>query len=101
MTFFWAEALGLRIETGCEVRTIHSSSSHVVVVAHQRGQPKQFMADKVVMAAGTLGTNEILLRSGFGRSHPSLGKGFYCHPSLCPWQTCVQGWTLTKVCCRR
>ena len=77
-----AEALGLRIETGCEVRTIHSSSSHVVVVAHQRGQPKQFMADKVVMAAGTLGTNEILLRSGFGRSHPSLGKGFYCHPQF-------------------
>ncbi len=82
-----AEAFGLKVETGCEVRTVHASppgtqGGHVVVVARQHGQLRQFMADKVVVAAGTLGTNDILLRSGFARTHPALGQGFYCHPQF-------------------
>jgi choline dehydrogenase-like flavoprotein len=38
-------------------------------------------AKHVVLAAGSVGTPALLLRSGFGARLPRLGEGFTCHPA--------------------
>lgn len=52
----------------------------VVVYGYQANQPIKIRAKRVIVAAGSLGTTELLLKSGFASSLPNLGKGFYCHP---------------------
>ncbi|WP_163832482.1 FAD-dependent oxidoreductase [Spartinivicinus ruber] len=52
----------------------------VVIYGLQANQPIQVRAKRVIVAAGALGSSELLLTSGFGQSLPALGKGFFCHP---------------------
>ncbi|MBU2712400.1 GMC family oxidoreductase N-terminal domain-containing protein [Zooshikella harenae] len=44
--------------------------------------PRVINARHCILAAGALGTTEVLLRTGFAKKLPALGKGFYCHPQF-------------------
>lgn len=66
-----------------------------VVLVRVRGRPEggkglpsewepgdyRIRAGIVVVAAGAVGSPALLLRSGFGRALPALGRGFTCHPA--------------------
>jgi len=66
----------------CTVDQVSSSTHGIRVMAVQGGQSRVFEADRIVLAAGAIGTTGILLRSGYRRQLRRLGKNFYCHPQF-------------------
>ena len=66
--------LGLTLESEVHVKEIKDGE----VRAIKNGQEVRYQGKNIVLAAGSIGNTEILLRSGF--KHPGLGKGFTCHP---------------------
>lgn len=77
-----AQALGLQVWPGFQAEHIESSSEGVRLSGTHHGRPQEICAPRLVLAAGALGNARLLLRSGFEKRLPSLGKGFYCHPQL-------------------
>jgi choline dehydrogenase-like flavoprotein len=75
-----AREQGLEVRTGFEVRSISSGRSQVAVTGTWQGQAKTSYGRRCILAAGTLGTNRLLLRSGFKESLPALGERFFSHP---------------------
>lgn len=75
-----AREQGLEVKTGVEVSTVVHGLDHVAVQGHYQGQPTTWYGRKAIVAAGTLGTNRLLLRSGFKSRLPALGERFFCHP---------------------
>ena len=73
---------GARLLSRCMVRSLESAKGGVVIRAVHDGTARRFEADRVVLAAGAIGTTSLLLGSGFGRGRPRLGRGFYCHPQF-------------------
>lgn len=74
-----ALAKGARIETGAPVERIEMSGSEAIGVRVRRGRRGRFVpADIVVLAAGGLGTPDILAASGF----PGLPR-LFVDPVLC------------------
>lgn len=79
-----AEAHGARLDTGCIVRWIEPAGSagyRVVFEEAATGRVASVVGKRVVLAAGTLGTLEILFRSrdepaGLPELSPRLGYGF-------------------------
>ncbi|MDO5686039.1 MAG: GMC family oxidoreductase [Neisseria sp.] len=71
---------GLRIVADVLVGEIVEGKDCVAVHARQHGQSRVFYARRCILSAGALGTSELLLRSGYARRLPALGKYFYCHP---------------------
>lgn len=78
-----AEELGATVRTGAHVSHVLPYGREYVVRYQQvpGGKPSQVMGARVVLSAGTLGTNEILFRSRdlFGtlpELSPALGHGF-------------------------
>ena len=77
-----ARAGGARLLSRCTVRSLEAARGGVVIRAVHDGMGRRFEADRVVLAAGAIGTTSLLLESGFGRGRPRLGRGFYCHPQF-------------------
>lgn len=77
-----AIAAGMRLESECHVDSIVSTADGVTVNARQHGAERSFHAPRILLAAGALGTTQILLRSGFAESLPALGRGFAMHPQF-------------------
>jgi len=77
-----AEKLGLKIQAETMVEQIESSGTGYKLYATSHGQLKEFECEKLILAAGTFGTNQLLLRSGFGDQLPALGKYFCTHPQF-------------------
>ncbi len=75
-----AREQGLEVISGFEVSAVVHGSGQVVVSGSRQGQSANYYARRCIVAAGTLGTNRILLRSGYGQRLPALGKRFFCHP---------------------
>lgn len=75
-----AEAAGAKFVTGFEVSGIVHGPRHVAVHGRQKGESQVLYARKVVVAAGTLGTNHLMLKSGFKPKLPALGENFFGHP---------------------
>ncbi|MGQ5524441.1 FAD-dependent oxidoreductase [Chitinimonas sp. PSY-7] len=74
---------GAKLLTECEVETIAEETGGVTVRARlANGQPQVFRAGQLVLAAGTLGSNALLMRSGWSARLPALGQGYYCHPQF-------------------
>ncbi|PHV10605.1 FAD-dependent oxidoreductase [Chitinimonas sp. BJB300] len=74
---------GAKLLTECEVETVSEEAGQVTVRARlANGQPQVFRAGQLVLAAGTLGSNALLMRSGWGARLPVLGQGYYCHPQF-------------------
>lgn len=85
-----AMAAGVQVITRADVRAV--APGHVTVrVLDDDGAPDplaawspgEYVLDApcIVVAAGTLHTTGLLLRSGLGRALPRLGRGVTCHPS--------------------
>ncbi|MGM0564564.1 MAG: FAD-dependent oxidoreductase [Pseudomonadota bacterium] len=77
-----ARKKGLKLETGFEVDGIVHGQTHVAVHGRQNGEAKVVYGRKLVLAAGALGSTELLLKSGLKEKLPALGEGFYCHPQF-------------------
>lgn len=77
-----AAELGLDLLTECYVKGVVHGEKQVAVHAVYQDAPKMFYAKQCVLAAGSLGTSQILLNSGYGVNLPALGQGFYCHPQM-------------------
>ena len=75
-----AERQGLIVKTETEVGEIVYGKHHVAVIATEKGEPIKVYGRKCIVAAGTLGTNRLLLRCGFKKRLPALGENFFSHP---------------------
>ena len=75
-----AREQGLEVRTETEVSGIVHGKHQVAVNALEKGNPVTLYGRKCIVAAGTLGTNRILLRSGLDSRLPALGKNFFSHP---------------------
>jgi choline dehydrogenase-like flavoprotein len=60
----WAEARGAEVQGGCEdVRVVHRGRRARGVTYRRDGETFELAADRVVVAAGAIGSSELLLRS--------------------------------------
>jgi choline dehydrogenase-like flavoprotein len=75
-----AREKGLQVVSELEVHRIECRADQVTIKGLRHGKDESYVARKVVLAAGALGNTSILLRSGFGKRLPALGRGFCCHP---------------------
>ncbi len=86
-----AERAGVEVVTRARVDRIAEHVLDVTVLAKPPGAKGvrsewpvgtyRVNARHVVLAAGSVGTPALLLRSGFGARLPRLGEGFTCHPA--------------------
>ena len=75
-----AVAGGATVLSGCSVRRVREQPSGVSVEYVRNGRREALSSNRVVLAAGSIGTTALLLASGFARQAPRLGHGFHCHP---------------------
>ena len=79
-----AREQGLVVKSQFEVDEIIHGSQQVTVIGTSKAGPQQekqaVYGRRCIVAAGTLGTNRLLLRSGLKKSLPALGEGFFSHP---------------------
>ena len=84
-----AQSNGVTVVTNCKVDRIGQKTIHAAVRPAPVGLPSvwdpgeyQIQAKVIVLGAGAVNSPAILLRSGFARSLPALGRYFTCHPAL-------------------
>ncbi len=82
-----AEADGMLMVPQTEVVHLEERPDRVVVTGRvgSPGEPAEtrtWEAARVVLASGAIGNSRLLLNSGWGERHSSLGKNFYCHPQF-------------------
>lgn len=77
-----AEALGLEVRTQVHIDTIARRNGDYVLSGKERGVSAEFSAPKVILAAGSFGTTQLLLNSGFKSALPALGIKFAMHPQF-------------------
>jgi len=87
-----AERNGVEVVTRCEVQRIEDRKISVRVSEKadgNKGEPSTWEAGDyeidakvVVVCAGAVNSPALLLRSGFGRRLPRLGRGFTSHPAF-------------------
>lgn len=71
---------GLLIETQATVEQLIYGKQMVTVGYHKNGRQYQVYGKQAIIAAGSLGTTELLLKNNFKPRLPALGHGFFCHP---------------------
>ncbi|MCL6269409.1 GMC family oxidoreductase [Sansalvadorimonas sp. 2012CJ34-2] len=77
-----ALAQGAHLIDQFHVHQIVHGHKQVAVYGTHNKTSKILYARKCILAAGSLGTTELLLRSGFAKNLPALGQGFHCHPQF-------------------
>jgi choline dehydrogenase-like flavoprotein len=80
-----AEAAGVEVVTGAEVRRLRDGTVEVCVHEADGSWPvgnHVVAADQVVLAGGALGSTAVLLRSGLDRRLRAIGRGVTLQPSL-------------------
>jgi len=87
-----AEQNGVEVVTRCEVQRIENKKVFARVSDKAEGSKGEASsweagdyeidATAVVVCGGAVNSPALLLRSGFGRSLPRLGRGFTCHPAF-------------------
>jgi choline dehydrogenase-like flavoprotein len=85
-----AEALGVEVITNCRVTRIGERWCEAVVADPGYGEPSRWEPGEfrvrakvvVVAAGGAVNSPALLLRSGFGRGLPTLGRSITLHPAL-------------------
>ncbi len=87
-----AERNGVEVITRCQVLTIGEKTLAARVTAKPPGgkgdpspwEPGDYQIDAriIVLCAGALHTPALLMRSGFGKALPRLGRGFTTHPAM-------------------
>lgn len=92
-----AVAAGARIRAGVAVEsvTVKGGRASGVAARTQAGKPYSVRARAVVLAAGALGTPELLLRSGLANSSGAMGRHLRIHPACwvgARYPEPVRGW---------
>lgn len=77
-----ARANGLELRDNFEVDGIVHGKHHVVVHGRRNGEQEVVYARRVVVAAGAIGSSQLLLKSGLKKDLPALGERFFCHPQF-------------------
>jgi len=77
-----AEELGLTVWDHTLVARVEHRSGGVQVSGTRNGEPFTVEAPRVILAGGSFGTTEILLRSGFKDKFPALGTRVATHPQF-------------------
>jgi len=77
-----AEELGLAVWAETSVDHVSTTRHGVKLHIRRRGEPMAIEAQHVVLAGGSFGTTQLLLRSGFKEKLPALGTGFCNHPQF-------------------
>ncbi|MEW6338456.1 MAG: GMC family oxidoreductase N-terminal domain-containing protein [Acidobacteriota bacterium] len=84
-----AQAAGVEVVTNCTVERLGEREAIARVANPGFGEPSSWepgeyriRARAVVVAGGAVGSPALLLRSGFGRALPALGRYFTAHPAL-------------------
>ncbi len=74
---------GLEVQSEVEVQTFQEKQDHVEISARDKnGALTHYQTHHLVLAAGSFGTTEILLRSGLKKYLPALGTNVSCHPQF-------------------
>ncbi|HKZ40866.1 MAG TPA: GMC family oxidoreductase, partial [Candidatus Hodarchaeales archaeon] len=73
---------GLEIQSETEVERIALDGSKVRILASKAGKAVEYSGANCILAAGSLGSTRLMLRSGFKKTLPAIGEGFYCHPQI-------------------
>lgn len=81
---------GIEIIPNCEVRTVKNQKISARIKPTPKGTRGsqysvgaiEFEAEKIILAGGTVGSSAILLRSGFQKKLPALGRYVTLHPAL-------------------
>ncbi|MAG95425.1 MAG: GMC family oxidoreductase [Alphaproteobacteria bacterium] len=84
-----AEAGGVEVITNCRVESIEERAVTARVTAAEWGQPAAWepgdyrvTAPIIVLAAGSIHSSALLLKSRFAAGLPALGRWFTAHPAL-------------------
>ena len=77
-----AEKEGLEVSADTEVSHIAHTDKEVTVFANRLGEKIELKGKNVIIAGGSFGTTQILLKSGFKNKLAALGKGFSSHPQF-------------------
>ncbi|WP_281645971.1 GMC family oxidoreductase [Parendozoicomonas sp. Alg238-R29] len=64
------------------VHQVVHGPQQVAVYGSHKSEYQVLYARKCILAAGSLGSTELLLKSGFAEDLPALGHGFHCHPQF-------------------
>lgn len=76
-----ALAAGLTLVTRFEAARVEEHADGVRVHGHHSdGREETFAGRRLILASGAIGNSKLLLASGFGKRHPTLGQNFYSHP---------------------
>ncbi len=75
-----AEKEGLEIITEIMVEKIEVNKERARVFGIKNGKTTEYYSRNLVLAGGSFGTTQLLLKSGFGANLPALGKNFSAHP---------------------
>ena len=74
---------GLEIQTEFMAeKLVYNEDSVTIKGKTAKNEIKEFTGKKCVIAAGALGTTQLLYRSDFKKKLPALGEGFFCHPQI-------------------
>ncbi|MCH2021869.1 MAG: GMC family oxidoreductase [Saprospiraceae bacterium] len=76
------EGLPLTIWDQFQVDKIKHEGKNVRIKGVHKNEMKELICQKLILAAGTFGTNRILLHSGFKKEFPALGTNFFTHPQF-------------------
>ncbi len=77
-----AEKLGLEIWSETFTDRIEQHTGGYRVYGYKSGEKFRLDTPKLIVAAGSFGTNQILLKSGFKKELPMLGEKFSSHPQF-------------------
>jgi choline dehydrogenase-like flavoprotein len=71
---------GLEVRPGCFVERVVPEERQVRLLTRGQRGHAEITAKACVLAAGALGSTQLLLASGLQKDLPYLGQGFFCHP---------------------
>lgn len=77
-----AEPMGLEVRCEFHVEGFDDSGDTVRVYGRRNGQQEILETKKLVLAAGSFGTTQLLLRAGLKSKLPALGTQFTTHPQF-------------------
>lgn len=77
-----AEKEGLKVQANTSIEKIESSSEGVTLHGIQDGKAVTLQTKNVVLSGGAFGTTSLLLKSGYKKQLPSIGRYFATHPQF-------------------
>jgi choline dehydrogenase-like flavoprotein len=77
-----AEKEGLKVQSNTSIDQIKNDTEGVTLFGTFNGDEISFKTKKVILSGGAFGTSALLLKSGFKKQLPSIGRYFASHPQF-------------------